>query len=170
MIDNSKKLTTKSRSLDDLLRSHRLFDLIYSKVVPYYTGISKKKTFALELPGGSQSSRAANCLGMTRGVLGCLLYAISNIQITKHTFHIVKPTEVHQRATGRNKAEKCEIMNYVCSKYSNQIEKICTKTTRRTTYRIKFSDHTADFSKGEFEHIADAIVIGELGLERLMKS
>lgn len=122
----------------------------------------------MEIPGGSQSSRAASCLGMARGILGAIISTVS-AQITKHEILLVKPTEVHKKATGSNVATKEQIIDYVTSKYKNQIEVIQIKTSRRTVYRLKTYCGSIDYSKGEFEHIADSLVIAEIGLEKLNK-
>lgn len=164
IIDNSPKILPKGpTSVDDLLRCQRLFQRIGDQVVGPYLGIRRKKAFALEIPGGSQSSRAASTLGMARGILGSVIrHLLSNEFGIDHCVVYVKPSEVHKQATGKVKASKEDIMNYVLTKYPE----ITTTTKRgRTAYQIGSKIYT----KGQFEHIADAIVIGELGLERLKK-
>jgi len=173
LIDNSEKIVSKKdKSVDDLLRSQRLYEGIVNEVVSEYTALTTKKAFALEIPGGSQSSRAASCLGMARGVLGSVITEAINQQVTKHCIVLIKPTEVHKKATGSNTATKEQIMDYVCKKYESQIGKKVLKN--RATYTINCDpgllDGCFEFNKGQFEHIADSLVIAELGLERLMKS
>lgn len=76
---------------------------------------------------------------------------------------MVKPSEVHKKVTGKVKATKNEIMNYVCTKYKDTI-KVTTKSNRKS-----FVIDEIKYNKGNFEHVADSIVIGELGLDRLEK-
>lgn len=167
IIQNSEQITNKSKSLDDLLKCSRLFEQVSDSIIPLYLGITSKKIFALEIPGGSQSSRAASCLGMARGIIGAVVSKLVNSEIKKQAVLTVTPAQVHKKATGNIKATKDEIINYVTSKYKSQIESIYVKSTRRTTYRVDCENHIIDFNKGEFEHVADAIVIAELGLENI---
>jgi hypothetical protein len=101
---------------------------------------------------------------MARGILGSILASVDGRENKKHSIALVKPTEVHKKATGNIKATKDEIMEYVCNKYKNQIA--VTVEKNRTTYTLKLKNELI-FNKGKFEHIADAIVIAELGLEKI---
>lgn len=121
----------------------------------------------MEIPGGSQSSRAASCLGMARGILGAVVGTTMRSQIIKHEIILVKPTEVHKKATGNNKATKEEIMTYVSNQFIDQIRMAIGKHV--STYTITVNKEIQTYHKGSFEHVADAIVIAELALERLMK-
>lgn len=105
---------------------------------------------------------------MARGVLGAVIDTVISKEVQKHSIVLIKPTEVHKKATGSNKATKNQIMDYVLNKYKSQIKQINGPGNAKS-FKIDFGDWSATFNKGEFEHIADAIVIAELGLERQTK-
>ena len=157
---NKKKYGT---SVDDLTRCQRLHAEICEGPVSTYTALTHKKAFAMEIPGGSQSSRAASCLGMARGILGGIINEVTKNQVTENCVVLIKPTEVHKKAIGKLKATKDDMMNYVINKYKGQV--VVLKSVKK---KYKVIDNY--YSKGEFEHVADSMIIAELGLERLLKT
>lgn len=126
------------------------------------------KIFAFEVPGGSQSQRAAACLGMAKGVIASVLsqQMFENIDAGSWMRAPVTPTEVHKQVTGKAKATKNEVMDYVVKNYSNQIGTNNKKFIINCS-RVQEAGILNIYNKGEFEHIADAVVIAELGLKRL---
>lgn len=104
--------------------------------------------WAFEIPIGSQSARAARLLGMATGVIAGTIqeikryymeYGVGSIQI-----RTVKPSEVKAKV-GNKKATKHDIMKYVNDNHNNI---------------------GASYPNYKFEHIADAIVIGEIALQK----
>lgn len=168
IIDNSATISPKNgKSLDDLLRCSELFNKIGEDFSLKYLSITGPKVLSAEIPGGSQSSRAASCLGMARGVLGSVIATVIGCEHKKHSVVLVKPTEVHKKATGNIKATKNEIIDYVCNKFKDQI--VVSRGKNMTTYTITIGKTALAFNKGEFEHIADSIVMAELGLDKEQK-
>lgn len=121
--------------------------------------------FAVEVPGGSQDARAASCLGMARGIIGATMNFIS-YYIDCITF--VTPQEVHKKAVGKTKATKDEIIDYIVNKWSLDWE----KKGRSYNYTVQFLEKGINqtYTKGKFEHVADSLVINELGLDDWLKS
>lgn len=118
--------------------------------------IDNPKLFAYEVPGGSQSARAGQCLGMAKGIIASTFHRIrqyNNISIIS-----VTPMEV-KKFVGNNKATKNDIINFVV-KNSNLKT---SKKGKNTVYHIADSKYT----KGEFEHIADAVIIAEVAIRKL---
>jgi len=133
--------------------------------------LMEKSTFrilAYEVPGGSQSQRAAACLGMAKGVIASVISQIGFEDIPQGMWSQVgiMPSEVHKRVTGKLKATKDEVIDYVLKKYPNQIRFVNRKYVvfEKPEYKSTMPK-MATYTKGEFEHIADAIVIGELAFE-----
>ena len=126
------------------------------------------KVFAFEVPGGSQSQRAAACLGMAKGVIASILAQQLFEDITPGSWMRapVMPNDVHKRVTGKTKATKEDVMNYVLENYSNQITFMNKKYG---VYHHVENDASVviRYTKGQFEHIADAIVIAECGFKQL---
>jgi Holliday junction resolvasome RuvABC endonuclease subunit len=155
-----------SQSLADINRS----SILYSSVkcfIDELMHLEGTKVLAFEVPCGSQSQRAAACLGMAKGVLGSVLSIASTRDYEPGSWMraSIMPSEVHKRVTGKIKADKEQIMQYVLDKYSSIIKKI------EKRFIVYLCDKPIErYTKGQFEHIADAIVLAEIGFERLEKA
>lgn len=168
IIENPKLENKKtSASLVDLDRCSVLHSGVarFVEDLMYKVGI---KVLAFEVPGGSQSQRAAACLGMAKGVLGSILsvYGMRNYLLGSWMRAPVMPSEVHKRVTGTLKATKEEIMEYVLKNYPTDIR------FDKKKYWVHQLHEDAPvtlegYTKGQFEHIADAIVMAEIGFERI---
>ena len=156
------KLKGKRSSLSDLERCSDLYTEVKS-FANHVMDKQGKKLFAYEVPGGSQSSRAAACLGMAKGIIGSVLAQFNYEEYTRKSWIEVAltPSQVHKWVTGNIKASKNEIIDYVLKKYPNQIELVNKKYVVSEKHGNVFIANS--YTKGEFEHIADAIVMAELG-------
>jgi YbbR domain-containing protein len=78
------------------------------------------------------------------------------------------PSEVHKKVTGKIKATKEEIIEYVLKKYPTNIY---FDKKKYWVHQIHGETPVTleGYTKGQFEHIADAIVMAEIGLERIDK-
>lgn len=173
MINNTGDASAiQGKSICDIIRCMRLSNHIYSEFVKVYLDIIKRNTtnyerriLSIEVPCGSKSSRAASCLGMARGVLGAVMSHVSRSNDETDKIFLIKPTDVHKRVTGETLATKEQIISYVCDRYNDQIEVVRFKRKQRYILRSK-DGLEQTYNKNEFEHIADSIVIGEIGIER----
>ena len=157
----------KSGSLMDIDRAC----ILYSGVKSFMNELMDKggnKVFAFEVPTGSQSQRAAACLGMAKGVIASVLsqQMFEDIAAGSWMRAPIMPSEVHKVVTGKLKATKEEVMDYVTKLYPDQIKQTDKKFAVYNHFPNDAS--TVDrYNKGEFEHIADALVLAELGYRRL---
>jgi len=128
------------------------------------------KILAFEVPGGSQSQRAAACLGMAKGVIGSILsiYGMRNYTPGSWAREPIMPSQVHKRVTGTLKATKEEIMEYVLKNYPKDMY---FDKRKYWIHQIKEDAPVVleGYTKGQFEHIADAIVMAEIAFERIKK-
>jgi len=127
------------------------------------------KILAFEVPAGSQSQRAATCLGMAKGVIASVLaqQAFEKDIVPGSWMQVpVMPSQVHKTVTGNLKATKTEVMEYVTKLYPNQII-YSNKKFAIYNYIPNSTAIVARYNKGEFEHIADALVIAEIGYKQL---
>ena len=99
----------------------------------------------VEVPVGSQSSRAMASYGVCVGVLGTL-------RAGRHNFIEVMPLEVKMATVGKKKASKQDIVDYMSNKYPNV--EWPTKTLKGKTSIIM----------DKANHMADAIGAIEAGL------
>lgn len=151
------KFSTERKSVQDLDRC----SILYSKVKAFiddFMTLKGSKVLSFEVPGGSQSSRAAACLGMAKGVLGSVIFSIDRTWLCNP----IMPSEVHKRVTGEVKASKEQVISYILKEYNLRI-------IRSEKLYVVFSQGPLPekYNKGQFEHIADAIVMAEIGLERV---
>jgi Holliday junction resolvasome RuvABC endonuclease subunit len=156
----------KKGSLIDIDRA----SILYSGLKSFVDLVMKKsgqKIFAFEVPGGSQSQRAAVCLGMAKGIIASVLCqeAFENRNEGSWMKAPVMPSEVHKKVTGKVKASKDDIMSYVVSNYPEQI-KFENKRFAISNYFRDGSSTIDRYTKGDFEHVADAIVIGEIAFDK----
>lgn len=97
-----------------------------------------------EYPTGSQSSAAAVGVGVSLSIC-----AYVSSMLPTHGF---KASQVKKKVNGTNSASKKEVISYVNNRYPNFLP---TKNKK------------GDINEGKAEHIADAIVIAEVGIEEI---
>lgn len=152
IIVNNRDIS-KSKSLSDIKRSEFLYSELQNEVISL---LNDEYIFAYEIPAGSQSARAAKCLGMAAGIIGALSINAKN----KNAAVIpISALEVKKQVNSNINATKDDIMNYVSNKYGIKKE----IKGNRITYHINGNK----FNKTKFEHIADAIVIAELAIIKM---
>lgn len=88
------------KSSDDLRRGRALFDALYKAA-------SGATLVMAEVPGGSQSARAAKTLGIATGVLACCPVPVVEVD----------PSEVKLAAVGKKTASKAEMIEWAMTLY-----------------------------------------------------
>ena len=160
--------TSKKSSLMDLDRACILYSGVKSFMDRLMACPGAARAFAFEVPGGSQSQRAAACLGMAKGVIASVLSQQLFEDIPEYYWMRVPvmPSEVHKKATGRLKATKEEIMNYVLQRYPRQI--MISNKKYAVYHSVPGEASLVErYTKSDFEHIADAIVIAEIAYDKM---
>lgn len=109
-----------------------------------------------ELPGGSQSAKAAASLAMGTAIAACVK------ALLKIPAEWTTPDAVKKAVTGKKTASKPEIMDKVISihggeKSVQEVEITKGKQAGKVQNRVTYSFSGQDFPAGTFEHIADAI-------------
>lgn len=168
-------MPAETKSLQDIFRAKELAWSL-DQVIGHFTAASaSQRAFAYEVPTGSQSGRAATCLGMAKGIIASALMYMENSEIPLRKddeIFPVMPSIVHRHATGKIKATKDEIMAYVLQRFQKQIS--VKRNKKRKQFQIEHIKGTqmtmSDlYTKGQFEHIADSLVIGDIAMERLLE-
>lgn len=113
--------------------------------------------FGFEVQGGSQDARACTTLGIAKGITAAIEnYLMDEAIIGEEAKDVceVMPNDVKKLVTGGRKAGKEEIIEYVTKNFD--INK--NIKGNRTKYIIGHNQYT----KGEFEHVADSLVISQI--------
>lgn len=164
-------MTADNKSVSDILRAKELAWGLDLAIGYFMSASGEHKAFAYEVPTGSQSSRAAVCLGMAKGVIASALVNMENCEYPLNHDDLIlpiMPSAVHRRATGKLKATKDEIMYHVVGRFSRQISVSYIK--KRKLYNIAFKNDKSNlYNKTQFEHIADSLVIGDIAMDKLVE-
>jgi len=118
----------------------------------------------IEVQGGSQSARAAACLGMAKGVLANTINKFESLDHDKLEYYAFTPGEV-KRKIGKGTITKEQIIDWACDEY-NQIIDLKKKAN---SYVVNTEGKTKIYGKGAFEHIADSLVIARLIVDNIEK-
>lgn len=175
IIETPKSLKAPNKSIDDIWRAKELIFEVMNIATEFKYKHADQKAFAYEVPGGSQSSRAAACLGMAKGAIAGALIELEYIGDAvlgpKDLIIPVMPNEVHVKATAKIKASKDEIIQYVVNRFQCQMSK--NNNRKRPTYIITHKagirNPSSEYRKGQFEHIADSLVIAEIAMDKLLE-
>lgn len=119
----------------------------------------------MEVQGGSQSARAAACLGMAKGILAATINNFELIPSNNLHYYEFTPNEVKKKVGGKKGATKDDIITWAINNY-NQIE---FNSERRRSYIININNEKYSYAKSSFEHIADSMVITKLIIDELKK-
>jgi len=168
-------IAAESKSLQDILQAKELAYGV-DQIIGHFMGATAyQKAFAYEVPTGSQSGRAATCLGMTKGIIASALMCIENSEYPLNERDMivpVMPSTVHKHATGKLKATKDEIMAWVLKRFHCQTSIVRNK--KRKQFQIEHRRGSTGtlsplYSKGQFEHIADSLVIADITMDELIE-
>lgn len=119
----------------------------------------------MEVQGGSQSARAAACLGMAKGILAATINNFELIPSNNLYYYEFTPNEVKKKVGGKKGATKDDIITWAINNY-NQIE---FNSERRRSYIININNEKYSYAKSSFEHIADSLVITRLITDNIEK-
>lgn len=119
----------------------------------------------MEVQGGSQSARAAACLGMAKGILAATINNFELIPSNNLYHYEFTQNEIKKKVGGKKGATKDDIITWAINNY-NQIE---FNSERRKSYIININNEKYSYAKSSFEHIADSMVITKLIIDELKK-
>lgn len=145
-IYNTEKIINKKyKSLQDIDRATFLIYNLQRSFFEKLYFFDSIPLIAYEIPQGSKSARAATTSGIVKGIIG-YLYTLESMGFI---FTGIQPKQAKKATLGVDTASKNEIIEYVCKKFNIKI--------KDKKYQILNNSYT----KGQFEHIADSLIIGE---------
>ena len=109
-----------------------------------------------EIPGGSQSAKAAKCNGMVTALVASVAYIIG-VPVEYCT-----PDAVKKATAGKKNASKTEIMDWVVGRFGGRKAVTEVKVTKgkragKVSERVDYMFLEAKFPKTKFEHVADSV-------------